>query len=82
MKTFNIALIGAALLMAAPAFAAPVPAASRGVLANDKDSFTTLIQENEGIPNPDGGARCALLSRPVVDGYGRFLGYQSFSVCR
>jgi hypothetical protein len=42
--------------------------------------MTTLLQENEGIPNLDSGTRCVLVSRSVDVPHGKFIGYHTFSV--
>jgi hypothetical protein len=44
------------------------------------DWFSSIVQENEGIPNPDSGRRCVLLSWPVAGPHGEFLGYHAFRV--
>ncbi len=44
--------------------------------------MTNLVQQNEGIPNPDSRGRCEVLNRPVAGVHGKFLGYQTVTACR
>lgn len=89
MKTLSLSIAALALLPSATilnatqAYAAPESTYTSIVLADDNDTdwLTSLVQENEGIPNPNRHGRCKLVSQPVSDAHGRLIGYQTFNVC-
>ncbi|VTZ26538.1 exported hypothetical protein [Methylocella tundrae] len=89
MKMLSLAAAALALapsatvINATRAYAAPESTYAMTVSADNSDSdwATSLVQENEGIPNPNRHGRCMLMSRPVSDGHGRLLGYHTFNVC-
>ena len=88
MRMIKLTVASLALLSSAPVFtaahAASIPTAAwKNSHANGEknDWMTTLVQANEGIPNPGGSGRCALISRPVADVRGHLIGYQTFNVC-
>jgi hypothetical protein len=71
MKIHNAAIAALTLLLSQPivtdhSFAASGPARSLPMNGADEDWATTLVQENEGIPNPNSPANCSLVSRPVI----------------
>lgn len=88
MKLFNIGLMTLALLSSASAseardaftVASPTAGFNSSQNGGGKD-LTTLVQENEGYPNPGGRSRCMLVKRQVTDAYGAFIGYHTFDVC-
>jgi hypothetical protein len=84
MSVAALALMSSmSVVTAKVAYAVPVSTAALSVPANDdkKDWLTTLAQEVEGTPNPDRHGRCVLISRPVADVHGHFIGYHTFNVC-
>lgn len=88
MRMGKTTVVALALLSSAPALtaahAASIPTASFSVPdhTSKKDWMTTLVQDNEGVPNPDRERHCTLISRSVADVHGHFIGYQTFPVCR
>ncbi len=89
MRIIKLTVVALAFLSPVPvltaAHAAAIPTAGLSSIATHDDNtdwMTTLVQESEGIPNPDSYGHCRLMSRPVTDVHGRFIGHQTFSVCK
>lgn len=79
MKTVKIAIFSAAFLSPAATLAAYAPLR---VVEDKERSATSLAQEVEGYPNSTAHQSCVLVSRETNDAQGRFIGYQTFPVCR
>lgn len=79
-----LALLSPASVLTAAHAASISTAGLNSIPANsdNNDWMTTLVQENEGIPNPSGVGRCALIGHPLADVHGQFIGYRTLNVCK
>ncbi len=86
MKMIKLAVAALGLFLSASVLSeahAAIPASIGSVFPNDdiKDLTGTLVQQNEGIPDPDNRDHCVPLNRPVAGVHGKLLGYQTVNVC-
>jgi len=79
-----LALMSSVSVVAAKeSYATPAISAALNVPTNgDKpDWATTIVQENEGTPNPGNDGLCKLIGRPVADVHRNVIGYYIVNVC-
>ncbi len=57
------------------------PVGSVSANGDNEDWYETLQRDIQGYPAPN-NHRCTLVSQPVTDARGKFIGYHTFNVCK